>query len=696
MTGLSFYQKIERIPLLKIASVYIIGLFIAPMLTLSDVLFLCLHYSLLALTGVSLCCYIFKGGFIKNCYIIGYYILVLLFAIWQFWRSDPKYVKDHFSHFQLDSYVVNISEQPNQTKSGTIRFSAEVIGGYRGGSFMVTSGKIMVSMKVSAKSMFQYGDRLWFRGNITTVPPPFNPLEFDYREYLKGAGIYHKIFLQTDNYILVAKGDSQSVTLTGTALQIREYFLKKLRRNFNQEEHFSIAAALLYGFRSDMNEENVKAFTNTGTIHILSVSGMHVAILFGFLSLVFRFIPRHSMLKWFPFVVTFSIIWIYAFITGLDPPIVRAAIMISFVLCAQYFRRNSSTLNALVAAATLILLCSPRAVANVGFQLSFLAVLGMLLFLPIFEKIILVKNPVLRFLRDTVGISIAAQILTTPLTLYYFGQFPTYFLLANLVVDLPSTLTMYLGFLMTINPFEWLNAILGGLLENLIKFILYCLKSIDKLPFSTIKINIIEKNLLFLSYVAIFSFLYAYQWKEKKYTYLGFLCIIGELLIAINHQMINKKTERFRVYNTRNELTIAYFKKGNSVIYSTLDSLSHATLQYACGREIRVLAGGNIQFIPLNSKSMRNNYLITLPIGKIIVMEQFREPLAQADILVIRKNAVQKLTAIVNRIAPKQVILDGSNSLRKSLQAQAKLDSLGIKSYIIKDNFAYVWDKENL
>ncbi|MDR2272883.1 MAG: competence protein ComEC family protein [Sphingobacterium sp.] len=695
MTGLSFYQKLERIPLLKIASVYVTGLFIAPFLTLSDLLFQYLQYSLFVLTAISLGCYMLKGVLFKNCYTIVYYILVLLFSIWQFWRSDPRYVKDHFSHFQLDNYVVDISEQP-KVKSGTVRFSVDVIGGYDGGLFVATSGKIMVSMKASAKSMFQYGDRLWFRGDITIVPPPFNPLEFNYQEYLKGADIYHKIFLQTDNYILVAAGSSQAATLTGTALQTREYFLKKLRRNFNQEEYFSIAAALLYGFRSDMDAENIRAFTNTGTIHILSVSGMHVAILFGFLSLVFRFIPRHPMLKWFPFVVTFSIIWIYAFIAGLDPPITRAAIMISFVLCAQYFRRNSSTLNALVAAATLILLCSPRAVTNVGFQLSFLAVLGMLLFLPVSEKIIVVKNPVFRFLRDTIRISVAAQILTTPLMLYYFGQFPTYFLLANLVVDLPSTLTMYLGFLMTINPFEWLNAILGDLLENLIKFILYCLKSIDKLPLSTIKINIIEKNLLFLSYAAIFSFLYAYQWKEKKYTYLGFLCIIGELLIAINHQMINKKTERFRIYNTKNELTIAYFKKGNAVIYSTLDSLSHATLQYACGREIRVLAGGNIQFIPLNSKSMRNNYLIMLPIGKIIVMEQFREPLARADILVIRKNAVQKLTAIVDRIAPKQVILDGSNSLRKSLQTQATLDSLGIKCYIIKDNFAYVWDKENL
>ncbi|MCS4228730.1 competence protein ComEC [Sphingobacterium sp. BIGb0165] len=637
-----------------------------------------------------------KGRFFIYSYLIGYYMLILLFAAWQFWRNDPLYVRNHFSHFELDSYVVDITEEP-KVKSGIIRFSAEVIGGYSQGSFIATTGKIIVSLKSRAKIQFQYADQIWLKGNMLSVPPPLNPLEFDYKEHLERAGIYHQIFLRADNYGLIAQGASQSTDITGMALKTRGYFLRKLRHYFEKEEYFSIAAALLYGFRGDVDEETIRTFTNTGTIHVLSVSGMHVAVLFGFLSLVFRYIPLRPMLNWLPFVITFSAIWLYAFITGLDPPIARAAIMISFVLSAQYFKRNSSTLNALVAAATVILLLSPRAIMNVGFQLSFLAVLGMILFLPIFEKMIVAKNLVLRFFRDTVGISIAAQILTTPLTLYYFGQFPTYFLLANLLVDFPSTLAMYLGFVMTINPIDWLNEILGNLLENLIRFMLYCLNSIDHLAFSTIKINIIDNGLLFLSYAAISSFLYAYQWKDKKYHYLGLLCVTGIMIIDINQQMINKNTERFRVYNTRNELTVAYFKNRRAIIYSTFDSLNHKALQYACGREIQVLtADGNIQFIPLNGKAIRNNYLIELPIGKVVVMEYFEDALPQADLLVIRKNAIHKLSAAVRIISPKQVILDGSNSLKKSLQAQVVLYSLGIKSYIIKDNFAYVWDKESL
>lgn len=637
-----------------------------------------------------------KGRLFKYSYLIGYYMLVLLFAVWQFWSKDPLYVRNHFSHFELDNYVVDITEEP-KAKSGVIRFSAEVIGGYSQGRFIATTGKIMISLKSRVKGPFQYADRIWLAGKMVSVHPPLNPLEFDYKEHLERADIYHQIFLHADNYALIVQGVSQSTDITGMALETRGYFLKKIRNYFEKEEHFSIVAALIYGFRNNLDEDTIRAFTNTGTVHILSVSGMHVAVLFGFLSLVFRYIPWPLMLNWLPVAITFSVIWLYAFITGLDPPITRAAIMISFVLFAQYFKRNSSTLNALVAAATVILLCAPKAITNVGFQLSFLAVLGMILFLPIFEKMIVAKNLILRFFRDTVGISIAAQILTTPLTLYYFGQFPTYFLLANLLVDFPSTLAMYLGFVMTINPIDWLNEILGILLENLIRFMLYCLDSIDHLAFSTIKINIIDNGLLFLSYAAIFSFLYAYQWKDKKYHYLGLLCVTGIMIIDINQQMINKNMERFRVYNTRNELTIAYFKNRRAVIYSTFDSLNHKALQYACGREIQVLTtDDNIQFIPLNSKAIRNNYLIELPIGKVVVMEHFEDTLPQADLLVIRKNAIHKLSAAVHIISPKEVILDGSNSLKKSLQAEVILDRLSIKNYIIKDNFAYVWDKESL
>ncbi|MNV23908.1 ComEC family competence protein [compost metagenome] len=369
--------------------------------------------------------------------------------------------------------------------------------------------------------------------------------------------------------------------------------------------------------------------------------------------------------------------------------------MISFVLCAQHFKRSFSTLNSLIIAALLILLVVPRAVVDVGFQLSFLAVLGMTICSPLVEGFLPVKRPILRLLRDALAVSIAAQILTTPLSLYYFGQFPTYFLIANVLVDLPSTLVMYLGFIMTINPMQGLNDLLGFLLEHLIAFILYCLKFIDHLAFSTIKVEPMGLELLFLTYFALFSFLYAFQWKDKKYVWLGGCCTIGILLITAQKCLENKDVERFRVYNTKHELTIGYFKGGRGIVYSTFDSLQASGLQYSCGREIQLLTSEKVQFVALNGRE-RKNYLVTLPLGNIAILCHAVETMPQADLVIVRKNLLNGLPHLLKQIRPKLVILDGSNSMEKSRHIQRMLDSLGIQNYLMKDNFAYVWDKENL
>ncbi|MGJ1314019.1 ComEC/Rec2 family competence protein, partial [Sphingobacterium multivorum] len=423
--------------------------------------------------------------------------------------------------------------------------------------------------------------------------------------------------------------------------------------------------------------------------------GMHVAVLFGFLSLIFKRIAWPSCLRWLPLILLWSMIWIYAFIAGLDPPITRAAIMISFVLCAQHFKRGFSTLNSLIIAAVLILLIVPRAVADVGFQLSFLAVLGMTICSPLVEAFLPVKRPILRLLRDTLAVSVAAQILTTPLSLYYFGQFPTYFLVANLLVDFPSTLAMYLGFIMTINPMEGINDLMGFLLEHLIAFILYGLKCIDRWAFSTIKVDPMGLELLFLTYFALFSCLYTFQWKDKKYVWLGGCCAIGMLLITVQKRLENKDAERFRVYNTKQELTIGYFKGGRGIVYSTFDSLQARGLQYACGREIQLLTKEEVQFVALHGRE-RKNYLVTLPLGKIAILCHAVETMPRADLVIVRKNLLDGLPRLLRQIRPKLVIVDGSNSQEKSKHIQRTLDSLGIQNYLMKDNFAYVWDKENL
>lgn len=694
MKELSFLQRLERVPILKLAAPYVVMLLLASGLPMSVQLYQYVQQALVVMALLTICCYLLKGSTRKYGYTCGYYVSVILFGIYQFWRNDPSVVNNHFAHLKADSYVVKIIEEP-KVGQDIIRFSAEVIGAYQKGEFVETTGRLMLSLKSSQKKVLQFGDLLWLKGSVREIAPPLNPMEFDYRKYLRRYYIQHEVFVIDGRYKLISREGTRSFSLIGLALQTRRYFMIKLRNHLKEDEKFAIASALLYGSRSDISAESIEAFTNTGTIHVLSVSGMHVAVLFGFLSLVFKRIAWPSYLRWMPLILLWSMIWIYAFIAGLDPPITRAAIMISFVLCGQHFKRSFSSLNSLIIAAVLILLVVPRAITDVGFQLSFLAVLGMTVCSPLFDELLPVKSLILRFLRDTLAVSIAAQILTTPLSLYYFGQFPTYFLVANLFVDFPSTLIMYLGFVMTINPVQWLNDFLGFLLEHLISFMIYGLKFIDHLAFSTIKIDPMGIGLLFLAYGAIFSFLYAFQWKDKRYVWLGGCCVIGMLLISGQKRLEHKDSERFRVYNTKRELTIGYFKDGRGIVYSTFDSLQAGGLQYACGREIQSLAKEDVKFVALNGRE-RKNYLVTLPLGKIAILSHAKGTMPHADLVIVRKNLLNGLPRLLKQIRPKLVILDGSNSMERCVLARRMLDSLGVQNYLMKDNFAYVWDKENL
>lgn len=694
MKEFSFLQRLERVPILKLAAPYVVMLLLASVLPMSVRAYQYVQLALIVMTLLTICCYLLKGSIRKYGYTCAYYVSVVLFGICQFWRKDPLVLSNHFALLKADSYVVKIIEEP-RARQGIVRFSVEVAGAYRKGEFVETAGVLMLSLKSSGKNNLHFGDLLWLKGSVREIAPPLNPMEFDYRKYLRRHHIQHEVFVAEGRFKLISRKGIRTFSLIGLALQARRYFMIKLRNHLKEDENFAIASALLYGSRSDISAENIQAFTNTGTIHVLSVSGMHVAVLFGFLSLIFKRIAWPPYFGWLPLILLWSIIWMYAFIAGLDPPITRAAIMISFVLCAQHFKRSFSSLNSLVIAAVLILLVEPRAITDVGFQLSFLAVLGMIVCSPLVEELLPVKKPVLRLLRDTLAVSIAAQILTTPLSLYYFGQFPTYFLIANLLVDFPSTLVMYLGFVMTINPVQWLNDFMGFLLEHLIRFMVYCLKFIDHLAFSTIKIAPMGLGLLLLAYGSVFSFLYAFQWKDKRYVWLGGCCVLGMLLISGQRWLENNYAERFRVYNTKRELTMGYFKDGRGIVYSTFDSLQAGGLQYACGREIQLLAKEDVKFVALNGREWEN-YLVTLPLGKIAILSHSKGTMPHADLVIVRKNLCYGLPRLLKQIRPKLVILDGSNSMEQSLQTQRMLDSLGVQNYLMKDNFAYVWDKENL
>lgn len=200
----------------------------------------------------------------------------------------------------------------------------------------------------------------------------------------------------------------------------------------HKPEAFQIAVALLFGYRSELEATTKEAFTKTGTIHILSVSGLHVSLVFGVMSLLLGWLDRFKHGKMMRCSIVLLFVWVYVILTGMSPAILRAGIMISFFIVSLLSGRRQIAVNTLLTSALFILLLAPQYLFTVGFQLSYAAILGILLLYPLLTKLWLPNNKGLKRIVQYSYVSIAAQIFTLPLTLHYFGQFPIYFLIANL------------------------------------------------------------------------------------------------------------------------------------------------------------------------------------------------------------------------------------------------------------------------
>ena len=220
------------------------------------------------------------------------------------------------------------------------------------------------------------------------------------------------------------------------------------------DEEKSVLATITVGYRK-LSREVRNRFSATGVAHILAVSGFHVAIVCGFLSFLFSFLPRNGCCRWIRYISLLVLLWGFAAITGLAVSSVRAALMLTMYLTGGVLDRRAERYNILAASAFCMLVYEPLYLFDIGFQLSYLAVLSILYFQPRLQALIKVHNPFLRTPWGWVTVTLSAQAGTTFLCLYYFGQFSTVFLLTNLPLTFLATLLIPASLVYMFLP-EWI------------------------------------------------------------------------------------------------------------------------------------------------------------------------------------------------------------------------------------------------
>jgi competence protein ComEC len=315
------------------------------------------------------------------------------------------------------------------------------------------------------------GARVFVQGVLQPAKPPSNPESFDYALFLERknmAGV-----LKVHSYTI--SNETHSLGFLDHCMMWRRELLDIMHNYVSDEKVFGVLSALILGDTSSMDDEVQLSYANAGAVHILAVSGLHVGLIYALLAPVMKRMFAKHKARWLKTLLPMSLLWVYAGITGFSPSVLRASVMFSFFLVSDNFSKKGNAINTLAASALLLLMVDSSLVFDVGFQLSYAAVAGIVLLQKPLEKLLVIEHKSLHQLWKLVVVSLAAQLATLPFTLYYFQQFPTYFLVTNILAIPISTVVLYvmLAFLAFswCEPLAWMLANLGSSLTQVMNVI---------------------------------------------------------------------------------------------------------------------------------------------------------------------------------------------------------------------------------
>ena len=348
--------------------------------------------------------------------------------------------------------------------------------------------------------------------------------------YLRKQGIAARAFVAKNNWEKLENLPEQKFNLRFYSLQCRRILLNQLKKMLHDEQSFSIATAISFGYVKEMDKDTRQTFAATGCAHILSISGLHFAIIYSALNFLFSFLgnkPRGRIVRQ---LIILPLLWTFAFFTGMPPSVTRSVIMITIWGIGNAFLFRALTINTLGLAAFFMLLYNPLDLFDIGFQLSFLAVLAILLINPYIISLYQSSNPMINYIWELSCTSTSAQIGTAPLSIYYFHQFPLLYLISN-IFAIPLT-----GILMFLIPVSLILSFFLGIqsellfpLQKMLEIFINVLNALAEIPQGVVTdIQLTLKDAIILSLEIIFSFLLLIK---KRMIYLSLLIILVALQV---------------------------------------------------------------------------------------------------------------------------------------------------------------------
>lgn len=444
-------------------------------------------------------------------------------------RTDDLTDTNHYTQLDtpaIQTLLVSIKEQLKPTRYQD-KFIAEV---HTIGS-RASAGDILLN--ISKDSLAQaplIGDWFHIRTAILPVPQPKNPYQFDYGKYLERKQMYGQLSVRYSDIIRSSKNSSGPRVWSS---RFRESVQDSLHAQSFSTKQLAIIEALVLGQKQGIDKEISSQYAAAGMMHILAVSGLHVGIILLILRFMFR--PMTSRkLRWLKSLLIICLIWSFAFVTGLSPSVLRAATMFSFLEFGEAIGGKRKTQDAVLASALFLLLYDPLLIYQVGFQLSYLAVMAILWIQPWLASFWEPANYILRKVRDAASVTIAAQLGVMPLSLFYFHQFPGLFIISNVLIIPFLGIILGGGILVSLLAFvgmlpEWLIISYGSIINAMNGYIGWVAGQ-EAFIAKHISISPLLMMLFYVFLISLFAFLMKFSWRRFIIVSLSVLMVTGVLL----------------------------------------------------------------------------------------------------------------------------------------------------------------------
>jgi competence protein ComEC len=591
------------------------------------------------------------------------------------------------------SIIVATISEPFTEKPKTYKTIATVQQLINHDTTYYVEGKIIIYFqKDSLPLPATYGTQIAFSRPLQPIRNTGNPGAFNYQRYASFQHIYSQVYLKKGEYLPLTQ--KKLPPLKMFLLTVRTWVLHTITRYIPDKKSAGLAEALLIGYKDDLDKTLVQSYSNTGVVHVIAISGLHVGIIYWLLLVIINPFQKRKTTRWLSALLVITGLWLFALLAGAGASVLRSALMFSCLAIGEVMSKKTSVFNSLAASAFLLLCYNPFWLWDAGFQLSYAAVLSIVVFMKPVYHLFNIRNPLLDRLWKLNAVTIAAQLLTLPISVYHFHQFPNYFLFTNLVaVPLSSIILIGEILLCVVAPLSAVATVIGYLLQWMINCMNHFITYMEKLPFSVwngLQINSTQVIALYLIITAL------WYWLRKKNTTSFLVCLMAVLLFFCLRSysfLQNQQQQKLIVYHVPGHQAIDFIDGTNYYCKADSGLMSDAYLQNFYLKPSRILF--RLKKVDAMPMLINNGNTCLFGNKRIVLIDSswnFKPPAQKinAHLVILSANARVTIEQVKQTFDCSQIVIDGFNPSWKVNKWRTDCEKWQLACHCVVDKGAFV------